>query len=423
MAGLGLHPRLARLLLLGRQRGRTALGCELAVLLSERDPLPREEAGCNLLLRLDWLRRQSSGHPLQQLRRQIEAQLMQAEATRRRDPAGEDTSRDPEDLAAALLVAEAFPERLALARSGQPGRFLLRSGQGASLHPDDPLGSQAALAVAVLDGQGRDARIQLALPLPLPALHGLAEEHGAETTSALWDEQAELVRCERCLQLGALVLERRPWPEAPPEQVLTALLAGLGRAGLKALPWTPACRQLQQRLCLAHRHRGSPWPDRSDAALAADLEAWLAPHLTGLSSLAEVRHLDLGEALWGGLEWRHRQELERLLPSRLPVPSGRHAALDYTSGEPVLAVKLQELFGCRQTPAVLEGALPVTLHLLTPAGRPAAITRDLEGFWRRGYQQVRRELRGRYPKHPWPEDGANAQATAHTKARQAQPPG
>ncbi len=416
MAALGLHPRLAHLLLVGRQRGQGRLAAELAVLLSERDPLPREEAGCDLLRRLDWLRRQSPHHPMQQLRRKFEDQLRQIVPDRA--AVAVNSPANGNDHAAALLVAEAYPERLALARPGRGGRFLLRSGQGAVVHAHDPLGHQDALAVAALDGDGPDARIQLALPMPPQELRHLAERHGRDHTGACWDSGSGRVRCERSLQLGALVLERRPWTGATPEQVLAALVAGLQQLGLEALPWTPASRQLQQRLCLAHRHRGDPWPDRSDGRLAAHLESWLAPHLIGLSTLAEVHQLDLSEALWGELAWGQRQDLERLLPSLLALPSGRSATLNYSGGEPVLAVKLQELFGCLQTPAVLEGELPVTLHLLTPAGRPAAITRDLAGFWQEGYGQVRRELRGRYPKHPWPEDGANAQPTAHTKARQ-----
>ncbi|MFO8239235.1 MAG: ATP-dependent helicase HrpB [Prochlorococcaceae cyanobacterium] len=420
MAALGLHPRLAHLLLVGQRRGLGRLACELGVLLSERDPLTREQAGCDLLRRLDWLRRQSPRHPMQQLRQRFQQQLQQTSPGQEPATTHPHTGRrtDSGDREAALLVAEAYPERLALPRAGQSGRFLLRSGQGAMLHPHDPLGQQDALAVAALDGEGADARIQLALPLSLQELRHLAEQHGREATGARWDSQAGRVRCERSLLLGALVLERRPWRDAEPEQVQAALLEGLQRLGLEALPWTPASRQLQQRLCLAHRRCGQPWPDRSDGLLAANLESWLAPHLIGLSSLAEVRQLDLREALWGELSWEQRQELERLLPSRLALPSGRSAALDYSSGEPVLAVKLQELFGCRRTPAVLEGVLPLTLHLLTPAGRAAAITQDLAGFWQQGYGQVRRELRGRYPKHPWPEDGASAQPTPHTKARQ-----
>ncbi len=417
MAGLGLHPRLAELLLQGRQRGQDALACELAVLLSERDPLDRRQHGCDLLARLDWLRAQPQAHPMRQLQRQWLRQLRSLSS--RPSPMAPETELPAEDLAAALLVAAAFPERVALAREGQGGRYQLRSGSGAVVHPEDPLGEQPALAVAGVDGSGQDARIQLAVPLPLPQLRQMAEQEGQDARTARWDAEARRVRCERSLRLGALVLERRPWPDAEPHQVLQALLEGLRQEGLRCLPWQPSSRQLQHRLSLLHRHRGCPWPDRSDPALLADLEGWLGPWLQGAQGLAELQGLHLEAALWGDLDWSHRQELERLLPARLPVPSGRAVTVDYSSGEPVLAVKLQELFGCRQTPLLLDGQLPVTLHLLTPAGRPAAITRDLAGFWAGGgYQEVRRELRGRYPRHPWPEDGATATATRLTKAGQ-----
>ncbi|MFU8884812.1 MAG: ATP-dependent helicase HrpB [Cyanobacteriota bacterium] len=412
MAALGLHPRLARMLLTGRGRGQAQLACELAVLLSERDPLNRREAGADLLRRLDWLRGQSPRHPMQQQRQQWLRQVTGPRlATAPEQPAM------PEDLAAALLVAAAFPERLALVRPGQRNRYLLRGGRGALLHPDDSLAHHPALAVASLDGGGQDARIQLALPLPLQSLRELAIAEGEEALSASWDEQAKRVRCECCLQLGALVLERRAWPDARPEQIQAALLQGLRLHGLQALPWRPASRQLQQRLSLAHRHLGAPWPDRDDATLLGDLQGWLAPWIEAARSLTDLQSLDLEAALWGDLSWGQRQELDRLLPARLPVPSGRSVPLDYSSGEPVLAVKLQELFSCQETPTLLDGRLAVTLHLLTPAGRPAAITRDLAGFWSGGYREVRRELRGRYPKHPWPEDGATATPTAFTKAR------
>ena len=191
----------------------------------------------------------------------------------------------------------------------------------------------------------------------------------------------------------------------------------LFRSGLAALPWTDASRQLQQRLCLAHQHLGSPWPDRSDAQLLAEPAAWLADQLEGMRSRADLQRLDLQEALWSGLDWDCRRQLEQWLPASLPIPSGRLARLDYSSGEPVLAVKLQELFGATATPTVLQGRLPVTVQLLSPAGRPAAITRDLAGFWQGAYQEVRRELRGRYPRHPWPEDPSTVPATALTRRR------
>lgn len=419
MARLGLHPRLARLLLSGRARGQSQLACELAVLLSERDPLDRREAGSDLLRRLDWLRAQSSRHPSRQLLehwgRQLAALPGDAGGGAAGRPAGEPPV--PEDLAAGLLVAAAFPERLALAREGQQGRYLLRSGRGAVLHGEDPLGTPSALAVANLDGTGVDARIQLAVPLPLEVLRELALESGETDVLVTWDDRALRVRCERRLLLGALQLERQPCCPSDPGRIRLELLGGLRRHGLGHLPWRPALRQLQQRLALAHQHRGAPWPDRCEAALSRDLEDWLAPWIDGMTSLAELQELDLESALWGDLSWAQRAELDQLLPAQLPVPSGRAVKLDYSSGEPVLAVKLQELFGCSSTPTVLNGELPVTVHLLSPAGRPAAITRDLASFWTTGYRDVRRDLRGRYPRHPWPEDGANATPTGLTKAR------
>jgi ATP-dependent helicase HrpB len=419
MAALGLHPRLARMLLSGRSRGQAELACELAVLLSERDPLSQQEAGADLGLRLDWLRRQPSRHPLQQQRQQWLRQLAGLPPHREDTEVAASTPAavGSEEEALALLVAAAFPERLALVRPGQSHRYLLRSGTGAILHPQDPLGREPALAVASLDGGGQDARIQLAVPLPLQTLQYWASTAGDVELSARWDGLAGRVRCERSLRLGALVVESRPWTEAGPEQVQAALLEGLRQQGLAALPWQPATRQLQQRLSLAHRHLGEPWPDRCDPALLQQLEPWLTPWLGAARSLAELRDLDLEAALWGALDWSRRQELERLLPLRLAVPSGRCVPLDYSSGEPVLAVKLQEMFSCQNTPRLLDGRLPVTLHLLNPAGRPAAITQDLAGFWAGSYGGVRRELRGRYPKHPWPEDGATAMPTAFTKAR------
>ena len=419
MARLGLHPRLARMLLRGRSCGQAELACELAVLLSERDPLSQQEAGVNLGLRLDWLRRQPTRHPMQQQKLQWLRQLegLECSSVQGKTAVPQMAAIGSEQAAMAVLVAAAFPERLALGRTGQSHRYLLRSGTGAMLHPKDPLGREAALAVASLDGSGQDARIQLAVPLSLETLQQWASVEGSEELAARWDVQAGRVRCERSLRLGALVLERRPWSAADPEQVQAALLEGLRQQGLAVLPWQLASHQLQHRLCLAHRHLGDPWPDRSDRTLMETLERWLAPWVGAASSLAELRTLDLEAALWGDLDWPRRQELERLLPLRLPVPSGRSIPLDYSGGEPVLAVKLQEMFSCRETPRLLDGRLAVTLHLLTPAGRPAAITQDLAGFWAGSYREVRRELRGRYPKHPWPEDGATAPATAFTKTR------
>jgi ATP-dependent helicase HrpB len=411
---LGLHPRLGHLLLVGAALGAAPLAAELAVLLSERDPLDRREAGCDLLRRLDWLRRQPRGSMLQRLRQQWLDQLERARRSQGPIPAahapqsGETAPAPPgpgEDTElAAQLVAAAYPERVALARPEQPQRYLMRGGRGAVLPPHDPLLGSEALAIAAVDGVGHDARILLALQLSRAGLRAEAERSGQWRQRARWDSKAARVRCEETLELGALVLERLPWRGAGGEAVRAALVEGIQERGLEVLPWSAASRQLQSRLQLLHSHLGTPWPPRHNDALLQGLEQWLGPHLEGLQSLADLQGLDLVEALWGELPWRLRSELDRLLPARLALPGGRPAALDYSSGEPVLAVKLQLLFGMERTPMVLEGQLPVTVHLLTPAGRPAAITQDLAGFWRGSYRDVRRDLRGRYPKHAWPED-------------------
>jgi ATP-dependent helicase HrpB len=424
MAAVGLHPRLAHMLLKARERGWLATATALAVLISERDPLDRRAVGSDLLRRIDWLRSGTGGEraPLQALQAQLRRQLEPVATGRSaaRPPAGE----EPEAGQVARLLAWAYPERLALKRDPGQGRFLLRSGRGAWLPPEDPLAGEASLVVAGLDGEGRDARVLLAAPLPRPLLEEIALAEGREERRAFWDDANERVRRERVRCLGALVLERHPWDGGDGSgddaaAVRAALTQGLSRLGLEALPWCRRSRQLQQRLALAHRHLGPPWPARDRAILAADPLAWLEPWLEGMASRQDLQQLDLIEALWGDLPWERRQQLDRLLPETLTVPSGRRVPLDYGGEEPVLAVKLQEMFGATATPSVLGGALPVTVHLLSPAGRPAAITRDLAGFWQGGYAEVRRELRGRYPRHPWPEDPRTAPATAHTKARLA----
>jgi ATP-dependent helicase HrpB len=420
LAHLGLHPRLAHMLLKGQAMQSLDLACELAALLSERDPLKRDDAGSDLMPRLDWLRRQSGKAPLRQLQEQWRRQVssLHPEPTAAKP---EPEAATPEAVMAARLLSLAYPERVALARAGSSHRFLMRGGRGALLHPSDPLVGCEALAIATADGQGSDARIGLALPIARAELVALAEAGAGQwQCTAQWDGTSQRVRCEQTLQLGALVLDRRPWPGASGELVQRALLEGLGELGLGALPWNDRSHQLQQRLALAHQRLGEPWPNGHLDHLLSHLNQWLGPHLEGLRSLDELKGLDLCEALWAEAPWRLRAELDDLLPSAMGVPSGRDVPLDYANGEPVLAVKLQEMFGATRTPTVLGGQLPVTVHLLTPAGRPAAITQDLAGFWAGSYQDVRRDLRGRYPKHPWPEDPTQAIATALTKSRLGQ---
>lgn len=417
LARLGLHPRLGRMLLVAHRSGDLSLACELAVLLSERDPLIREGAGCDLLHRLDWLRLPGDD-PLRQRLKRLQKQLWnQVQAVCPTTAQRQTPQPGAADSSAARLLAEAFPERVAMARPGQPGRFLMRSGRGAGVHPADPLAHASALAIASVDGEGREARVRLALALGAADLRELALSAGADWQQRIvWDESGGRVSREERLVLDALVLERRPMKlegsVAGAAAQTAALICGIRAQGLSCLPWTRTAIQLRQRLALAHRLLGAPWPQSGEAALLERLEHWLAPHLDGLSSLRELESLNLVEALWGDAPWSLRAELDRLLPATLPLPSGRRAPLDYGAEPPVLAVKLQDLFGARTTPTLLNGQLDVCVHLLSPAGRPAAITTDLAGFWAHGYAEVRRELRGRYPKHSWPVDPASPQESS-----------
>jgi ATP-dependent helicase HrpB len=422
MAGLGIHPRLAHMLLRAEAAQLLPLGCSLAVLLSERDPLPLQEVGCDLMRRLEWL--EAGGGPAEPRRRLLRLrERLRLQVRSCRD--GTSPATDPGmawaassgslQHQAALLLGWAYPERLARRRGGA-GAFLLRGGRGARLPACDPLAHEPLLAVARLDGEGAEARVLLAARLPQEVLDQLAAGKATWSEQILWDPEAERVRAERRLRLGALVLRREPCADPDPEGVRTAMAEGLRRMGIDALPWTPASRRLQQRLALAHALLGPPWPDRSPAALACDPVGWLGEHLAGRRSRRDLQDIDLVEALWGDLGWPRRHELASLLPEQIRLPSGRRVPIDYSGEVPVLAVKLQEMFGLEEAPRLLGGQLPLSLHLQSPAGRPVAITRDLAGFWKEAYAGVRKELRGRYPRHPWPEDPLRAEPTSLTKA-------
>jgi len=429
LARFGAHPRLGLLLLQARALGRPQVGADLAAILNERDLLSQHKHGSDLWARMLLLRehRSSSRMPmdrsaadrlrtvLDQSRRWLQ-QLGQFDQVK--EPQGIEANREATDeQLAAQLVATAFPEWIAVARPGQRGQFLLRQGRGAALQVSDPLDGAEALAIAQLDLGDTRAKIRLALPLTHQWVKDLAEQNGHWQERVLWDEQTKRVRAERVLQLGALELERQAQQQPSCEQCRDVLIKQLSKDGISALPWSPRIEQLRSRLALAHQRLGAPWPLRTLQHLEKDPNTWIGDTLMGCRSWDDVKEEQLMEALWGDLSWSHRQQLDQLLPTQIKIPSGRNAALDYQKDDIVLSVKLQEMFGCLEGPAVFNGQLPVTLELLSPAGRPLQRTRDLAGFWKGSYQEVRKEMRGRYPKHPWPEDPAKAVPTAKSKAR------
>ena len=416
VAGFGMHPRLGLMLIQARHWHLEPLACDLAALLSERDIPGGRLVGSDIVHRLQQLRtsgRTSDHDVLSRIRRQSLHWQKQLRAVR---PAVKATSfNEPEDLAIARLIASAFPEWLALARTGRPGSFLLRQGRGAMLPTSDPLSSAEALAVARLDLNERDARIRLAVPISRPFLEELADEQGEWQEHVVWSDKQQRIRAERVLRLGAIELRRQQLARPPADLVSQALMQQLRDDGLEQLPWDERCRQLRQRLQIAHSHLGDPWPDRSIEELQKTPERWIKEASLCCCSWRDLDSTALIEALWGDLTWERRRELETLLPERLKIPSGREARVTYGDDEAVLSVKLQEMFGSSEGPILLNGTLAVTLELLSPAGRPLQRTRDLAGFWAGSYHDVRREMRGRYPKHPWPESPMTAAPTSKSK--------
>jgi ATP-dependent helicase HrpB len=322
---------------------------------------------------------------------------------------------DPDGAGA--LLALAYPDRIAQARPGQPGQYRLSGGRGAALDPTDPLAAQRWLAVADLDGQGRDARIYLAAPVTLEELEAeFADQIRAEEVVA-WDGREEQVKARSRRRLFELALEDRPLPDPPADMVLSAMLEGVREMGLSCLPWTKELEAWRRRVAFVHRADPDRWPDVSDTALLETLADWLGPYLTGVTRRSHLERVDLHAALTGLLDWSRGQELDRIVPTHLEVPSGSRIPIDYSGDEPVLAVRLQEMFGLAETPRLAGGRVPVLIHLLSPAHRPVQVTRDLASFWTNTYREVKKDLAGRYPRHYWPDDPLVAEPTARAKRR------
>ena len=418
LAHVTVHPRLAHMMVAAVPLGYGSLACDLAALLSERDILQGGPGWRNadLRLRMEALygnKEHLAGATIN--RAACERVRRASEQWRRQLQLGGPSGDGLDHLG--ILLAFAYPDRVAQRLAGSEGRYRLANGRGASFQGQQSLSQEDYLAVAQLDGTGDWARILAAAPVRLPDLERYCAGQISPVDLLEWDDRSEAVRTRRQRRLGQLILDDRATHEPDQAQVTAALLFGLRRTGLAALPWTKEQRQWRARIALLYRV-DSTWPDLSDEALTTTLEQWLGPFLNGLTSLAQLRRLDLQAPLDSLLTWQQRQELPRLAPTHITVPSGSHVRLDYEQGEsPVLAVRLQEMFGCQDTPRIAGGKIPVMVHLLSPAGRPVQVTKDLASFWRSAYQEVKKELRGRYPRHHWPDDPLSAQPTNRTKRR------
>ncbi|WP_326676732.1 ATP-dependent helicase HrpB [Streptomyces sp. NBC_01237] len=403
MSQMGLHPRLARALLDGAAEVGGRRAAEVVALLSEEPP---RDYGDDLAAALRTARRGGDGYAA---RWRQEVGRLSSSVGEMRGEAGSD------DAAAGLVAALAFPERVARARGR--GAFLMVSGTGAELREGSRLRSAPWLAVAVADRPAHAASAQVRLA-------AVVDEETARLAAGHLRFRGEEVRwvdgdvvARSVDRLGAVELAVRPLQRPDPELVRGALVEGLRREGLGLLRWTRDGEQLRLRLAFLHRVLGAPWPDVSDEALLSRTEQWLEPELSRARRRSDLARIDAGQAVRRLLPWATGEaaRLDELAPERIAVPSGSRVRVEYGGEQPVLAVKLQELFGLRETPRV--AGVPVLVHLLSPAGHPAAVTADLASFWREGYRAVRAELRGRYPKHPWPEDPTTMEATRFTSAR------
>jgi len=419
MAARPVHPRLAHMTILAERSGDAAEAALIAALLGDRDPLRASgRPPADLTLRLAALtdpKKFAAETPFDSDRGAVER--IRAEARRLCD-----ARPDPHRATAraGALLSLAYPDRIGLRRAGDEPRYLLSGGRGAVLAPDDPLTGQRLIVAADLEDSGREATIRLAAPLAeaeLRALHGgrIAWSHSAE-----WSRRTRQVEARRREMLGAIALADRAWRDAPPEALGAALAEGIRQLGPDALTWSRAATSLRQRVGWLKRQGGAlaaRLPDWSDEGLLASLDDWLTPHLAGMHRIEDAARLDLAQILRASLDWELQRAVDRAAPGHFATPLGDRVAIDYAGEAPLLSIRVQELFGVTVHPSVGDPPVPLVIELLSPARRPVQTTSDLPGFWASSYADVRKDMRARYPKHPWPENPAEAQATTRAKPR------
>ncbi len=406
LAALPLHPRLGHML---SQAGRPA--AMLAALLAERDPI--RGAPADLGLRLEAVedpRRTEAEHPWRVHRATVERIRAEAKRLARVAPAM------PPSHDVAAMAALAYPDRIALRRDGEAPRYVLSGGKGARLDDADPLARSRFLVATELDGDPREARIRQAIAIDEPTLRRVFAGRIAWHEVCEWSRRDGRVTARRREMLGALVLDDRPWPDAPADVLARAAADGVRLLGLAALGWSDVARGLRDRVAFLRRE-GEDLPDLSDDALVGALDDWLGPSLAGVRTAADLGAIDPVDPLRHRLGWAAVERVDRLAPPVFETPLGRRVPVDYAGEAPGVAVRLQEMFGLTRHPVIGPRRLPLRITLLSPAGRPVQTTTDLPGFWASSYADVRKDMRGRYPRHPWPEDPTAAAPTLRAKPR------
>lgn len=408
---LPLPPRLSRMVLDATATGQGPLAADIAVILTERG-LGGDDV--DLRHRIDMLERDRSQRA-EQARRMA---ARWAEMAKRANPPDDIAAPPAEKLSAGGLLALAFPDRVAKSRGGDSGAFVLASGRGSIVDPISPLAREPFLAIGELAGSAAQGRIVVAAPITQTEIETIFLQHITEARETAFDPGSESVRTRRVKRLGALVISDRPEPAIAGEETARILGQGMLSLGLSRLPWTKAVSQWRDRVMFLRALEGEPWPDLSDNALAQSCGEWLVPALAGMTALKEFSAEAFAAALATLLPWELRRRLDVEAPTHVQVPTGSRVAIDYSAeGGPKISVRVQELFGLDRHPAIARGRVPLVVELLSPAHRPIQVTQDLPGFWRGSYGAVKSEMRGRYPKHPWPDDPLSAPPTRKAKPR------
>jgi ATP-dependent helicase HrpB len=403
LRSLPLPPRLARMVVVAAAEGAGRLAAETALVVTERG-LGGDDV--DLRHRLDGLRRDRS-------RRAEDARGM---AARWAELVASGAS--PSAPSIGSILALAYPDRVAKNRGAATGAFLLANGRGAQVDPASPLAREPFLAVAEIVGSAAQGRIVLAAAITLAEIETRFADRIEAREEIAFDPPSASLRGRRLRRLGAIALAEQPVAVTADDQAARVLAAGVAKAGLDRLPWTKALTQWRDRVMFLRVAEGAEWPDLSDAGLAARLDDWLVPMLSGKTSLAQLTAEEVGAALAALLPYGLRRRLDAEAPTHFEAPSGSRIPIDYEAQEgPKLAVRVQELFGLARHPTIAGGRVALVVELLSPAHRPVQVTRDLPGFWRGSYAAVRAEMRGRYPRHPWPDDPLSAPATRRAKPR------
>jgi ATP-dependent helicase HrpB len=425
MVGFGLHPRLAHMILKGMEKGEGPLACRLAAFLNERDflSLDRGEAdpdmGLRLLLMEDQGQKRNHCDQGFKIHQGVLKRITESEKKLLKDfhisPGRTRLER------AGALLAHAYPDRIAKKRNGKDLDFLTASGKGVFFTGPGSVSLHDYIVAVHLDGNPRNARVYLAAPLSREDLEDEFHDRLKTDQSLFFDQKTGSVKSMERILFGAIMVDERPSAHMDPDQACRVLMEEIQKRGVSCLPWTPKLTSLRDRACFLKASGIFPdLPDVSDPALEETLENWLAPFLTGIWSFKALERMDLETAFLSLLSWETQKKIDTRAPTHIIVPSGSRLPVTYRGDHglldsPVLAVRLQEMFGCRATPEIAGRAL--TLHLLSPAGRPVQITRDLESFWKNAYAEVKKDLMGRYPKHFWPDNPLLALPTNRTKKK------